>query len=47
MRDAEEIMLLTDDPVALTDVPALAQANGWAMELRQDDGSARFHLKRM
>jgi len=31
MRECEAILLLADDPVALIDVPALAEAHGWSL----------------
>jgi tRNA 2-thiouridine synthesizing protein A len=46
MREADEILLLADDPVALTDVPALAKAHGWAIELADEDGHSQFKLSK-
>ena len=44
MREAEAILLLADDPVALTDVPALANANGWVINLREHANYVEYHL---
>ena len=33
MREADTVFLLADDPVARTDVPALAHAHGWHVEM--------------
>ena len=44
MRDQEAVLLLADDPVALIDVPALAAAHGWRVELRALPGHAEFLL---
>ncbi|MBT2187054.1 sulfurtransferase TusA family protein [Sphingobium nicotianae] len=46
MREHGAILLLADDPVALIDVPALAKASGWEIEVREADGYAEFHLRR-
>ena len=46
MREADAVLLLADDPVALTDVPALAQAHGWAIEVRETADHAEYHLRR-
>lgn len=47
MREADAVLLLADDPVALTDVPALAQAHGWAIDVREVAGHAEYHLQRV
>jgi len=47
MRETDNVLLLADDPVALTDVPALAQAHGWTIELREMADHAEYHLHRM
>ncbi|BAK65971.1 hypothetical protein SLG_12960 [Sphingobium sp. SYK-6] len=46
MRQHEAILLLADDPVALIDVPALAQAHGWSLEVRELPGHAEFRIGR-
>jgi len=46
MREADAILLLADDPVALTDVPALALANGWAITVREQADHAEYHLRK-
>lgn len=46
MRVADEIVLLADDPVALIDVPALAQNHGWLLDLSDENNHSRFHLKK-
>ncbi len=44
MREAREVVLLTDDPVALVDVPALAVTNGWALNITDEGVYHRFQL---
>jgi len=44
MRDAHALTLLADDPVALTDVPALAQARGWSSRTEKLKDHFAFHL---
>lgn len=44
MREADAILLLADDPVALTDVPALARANGWTIAVHEQADHAEYHL---
>lgn len=46
MRETDAILLLADDPVALTDVPALAEANSWAITVREQADHAEYHLHR-
>jgi len=46
MREQEAIVLLADDPVALVDVPALAEAHGWALEIEEAAAHSRFALSR-
>lgn len=46
MRQHEAILLLADDPVALIDVPALAQAHGWSLDVRELPGHAEFRIGR-
>jgi tRNA 2-thiouridine synthesizing protein A len=46
MREGDAIVLLADDPVALTDVPALAQANGWGLSLSDEGLHHRFQLSK-
>ncbi len=45
MREHGAILLLADDPVARVDVPALAVANGWAVEVQEMDGYSKYHLQ--
>ena len=47
MREHDAVVLLADDPVARTDVPALAQANGWQVDMEERAGHAFFHLRKM
>ena len=47
MREGDAVLLLADDPVALTDVPALALAHGWAIEVREAADHAEYHLRRV
>jgi tRNA 2-thiouridine synthesizing protein A len=44
MREQDDIALLSDDPVALTDVPALAQAHGWSIEVINQGDFNHFHI---
>jgi tRNA 2-thiouridine synthesizing protein A len=44
MRDADAILLLADDPVARTDVPALARARGWTSCTQDADGHVLYRL---
>lgn len=46
MRECDEILLLADDPVARTDVPALAQAHGWTLDLLEEGDHQRFQLSK-
>lgn len=46
MREVDEILLLADDPVALTDVPALAKARGWSLDVAEEDSHSRFQLSK-
>jgi TusA-related sulfurtransferase len=46
MREHDAILLIADDPVALTDIPALARANGWAIELREATDHAEYRLRK-
>jgi tRNA 2-thiouridine synthesizing protein A len=45
MRTARHVTLLSDDPVARTDVPELARQRGWQWDLAEDPGTVtRFTL---
>lgn len=46
MRECDAILLLADDPVALIDVPALAQANGWSLVLSDQGSHHNFQLSK-
>ena len=46
MREHQAVLLLADDPVAKVDVPALAQANGWAISVRDGPEHAEYQLSR-
>ena len=46
MRSHDAITLLADDPVALIDVPALAQAHGWSMVLAEEADHSRYMLEK-
>jgi len=46
MRETDAILLLADDPVALTDVPALAEAHSWAITVREQADHAEYYLHR-
>ena len=46
MREADAVLLLADDPVALIDVPALAQAHGWTIDVREQTDHAEYHLSK-
>ncbi len=45
MRETGEIILLADDPVALIDVPALADSNGWTLIQTDEPDHSSFHLR--
>ncbi len=46
MREGNAVVLLADDPVARTDVPALAQIHGWSLKTAEADDHVRYHLAR-
>jgi tRNA 2-thiouridine synthesizing protein A len=46
MREGDAFELLADDPVALVDVPALAQANGWSLTIDDCENFSRFCLQK-
>ena len=46
MRECDAILLLADDPVALTDVPVLAKANGWTLILMDEGNHHHFQLSK-
>lgn len=46
MRSHDAILLLADDPVARTDVPALAQAHGWSADMTDQADHVRFELRK-
>jgi tRNA 2-thiouridine synthesizing protein A len=46
MRQGDHVVLLTDDPIALKDVPEMAKARGWQCSLVQDEVTATFTLKK-
>ncbi|MBN8831561.1 MAG: sulfurtransferase TusA family protein [Sphingomonadales bacterium] len=46
MREHADILLLSDDQVARTDVPALAAAQGWTVTLRQGPDHDEYRLSR-
>jgi Predicted redox protein, regulator of disulfide bond formation len=46
MREHQAVLLLADDPVARVDVPALAEANGWAIDTCEAEGHTEYALRR-
>jgi len=46
MRQHEAVLLLANDPVALIDVLALAESNGWTVETRRGPHHDEYHLSR-
>lgn len=44
MRDQTSIHLLADDPVAKVDIPALASAHGWALEMSHSKSHSDYIL---
>jgi TusA-related sulfurtransferase len=46
MRECDALLLLADDPVALVDVPALAAAHGWSVQIAQAPDHSRFLLEK-
>jgi len=47
MREADHVTLLADDPVALIDVPVLAEAQGWSAEVIAEMDHHRYELSRL
>ena len=45
MRDADHVELISDDPIALTDIPEMASARGWTCALSETSDGTRFTLK--
>ena len=46
MRGSEAVHLLADDPVAKVDIPALAAAHGWALEMTHGASHSDYILCR-
>jgi tRNA 2-thiouridine synthesizing protein A len=46
MRECDAILLLADDPVALIDIPALADANGWSVVILDKGSHHNFQLSK-
>ncbi|HEX7874142.1 MAG TPA: sulfurtransferase TusA family protein [Sphingobium sp.] len=46
MRNSTHVVLWSDDPIALKDVPAMVNARGWQCSIRQDEGHATFTIKK-
>jgi tRNA 2-thiouridine synthesizing protein A len=46
MREVDAVLILADDPVALIDIPALAQANDWTIEIVERDAHAEYRLQK-
>jgi tRNA 2-thiouridine synthesizing protein A len=46
MRECDAILLLADDPVALIDVPVLAEAHGWSLVLLDQGSHHNFQLSK-
>ncbi|MET0360558.1 MAG: sulfurtransferase TusA family protein [Sphingobium sp.] len=46
MRDADHIMLISDDPIARRDVPEMALARGWRYEMANEGDLSRISLFR-
>jgi tRNA 2-thiouridine synthesizing protein A len=46
MREHGEILLFADDPVARTDIPALATTHGWRLTMRQGPDHDEYRLSR-
>jgi tRNA 2-thiouridine synthesizing protein A len=46
MREHPDIALLSDDPVALTDVPILAQTHGWTAKVTDRGDHSLFMISK-
>jgi tRNA 2-thiouridine synthesizing protein A len=46
MRDASHVELIADDPIALRDVPDMANARGWICTMSDEAEATRFTLKK-
>jgi tRNA 2-thiouridine synthesizing protein A len=46
MREVDAVLILADDPVARTDIPALAQAHGWAIEIVEHAAHVEYRLQK-
>jgi hypothetical protein len=46
MRDADHIVLISDDPIARRDVPDMALARGWRYEMVDEGDLSRISLFR-
>lgn len=46
MRTADHVELITDDPIALRDVPEMASARGWTCAASGGADGTRFTLKK-
>lgn len=44
MRDGRSVLVLADDPMARSELAALAQAQGWVFQDRSDDGQGAAYL---
>jgi TusA-related sulfurtransferase len=46
MREGAAFTVIADDPIARTDIPALAKATGWQCNIVETAGEMRFILHR-
>jgi hypothetical protein len=46
MRTSHHVILIADDPIALKDVPAMAEARGWHCDVALDEDGTRFSLRK-
>lgn len=46
MREHDAVVILADDPVAKVDVPALAQAHGWALSVSEEVDHQVYDLRK-
>jgi tRNA 2-thiouridine synthesizing protein A len=47
MRESGHVLLIADDPLALNDVPEMAEAQGWQCSVVHDESSTRFTINRI
>lgn len=46
MRDCDHVVLIADDPIALREVPDMADSRGWRCAVDKGETSNKFILNR-